>query len=49
MRIVGCSNRSGREKGVSFFRIPSIITHRTAKLGQGAKHGTESGVSGGDI
>ena len=29
--IVGCSNRSGREKGVSFFRIPSIITHRTAK------------------
>ena len=28
--VVGCFNRSGREKGVSFFRIPSI-THRTAK------------------
>ena len=26
--VIGCSNRSGRDKGVSFYRIPKIITHR---------------------
>ena len=29
--IVGCSNRSGRDKGVSSFPIPSIIMHRREK------------------
>ena len=27
--IIGCSKRSGRDKDVSFFRIPTIITCRT--------------------
>ena len=27
--VVGCSKRSGRDKDVSFFRIPTIISHRT--------------------
>ena len=26
--IVGCSNRIGRDKGKSFFRLPKIITHQ---------------------
>ena len=25
--VVGCANRSNREKGVRFFRLPSMITH----------------------
>ena len=25
--VVGCSKRSGRDKDVSFFRIPTIISH----------------------
>ena len=28
--VVGCSSRSGRDKGISFFRIPTIITNRGA-------------------
>ena len=26
--ILACHNRSGRYKGISFFRIPAVITHR---------------------
>ncbi len=26
--VVGCHNRSGRDKGVSFFRVPAILKHR---------------------
>ena len=26
--VLGCHNRSGRDKGVSFFRISAVITHR---------------------
>ena len=26
--VLGCSNRSGRNKDVSFYRIPSVITNR---------------------
>ena len=26
--VIGCSKRSGRDKDVSFYRIPKIITHR---------------------
>ena len=26
--VLGCHNRSGRDKGISFFRIPVVITHR---------------------
>ena len=26
--MIGCTKRSGRDKGVSFYRIPKIITHR---------------------
>ena len=29
--VVGYSKRSGRDKDVSFFRIPTIISHRTKK------------------
>ena len=25
--VLGCHNRSGRDKGISFFRIPAVITH----------------------
>ena len=25
--VVGCSKRSGRDKGISFYRIPKIITN----------------------
>ena len=26
--VIGCSKRSGRDKDVSFYRIPKIVTHR---------------------
>ena len=26
--VIGCSKRSGRDKDVSFYRIPKVITHR---------------------
>ena len=26
--VIGCSKRCGREKYVSFYRIPKVITHR---------------------
>ena len=29
--VVGCANRSDREKGVRFFCLPSVITHQGEK------------------
>ena len=29
--VVGCGNRSDREKGTRFFRLPSVITHQGEK------------------
>ena len=29
--VIGCSKRSGRDKDVSFFSIPTIISHRIKK------------------
>jgi len=26
--IVGCGSRSGRDKGVSFYRLPAEVTHQ---------------------
>ena len=29
--VVGCGNRSDREKGVGFLRLPTVITHQREK------------------
>ena len=29
--VVGCANRSDREMGLRFFRLPSVITHQGEK------------------
>lgn len=29
--VYGCSNRSNREKGKSFYRVPKIVTHKGEK------------------
>ena len=39
--VVNCYNRSGREKGVSFFSIPAVVEHqgdRTKELSMKRRH-----------
>ena len=50
--VVGCSKRSGRDKDVSFYRIPKIIRNRggeTRKLSEMRRNGFVAAVSRQDI
>ena len=48
--VVGCSKRSGRDKDVSFYRIPKIIRNRgeeTKKLSEKRRNGFVAAISSG--
>ena len=50
--VVGCSNRSGRDKGVSFFSIPKVITcrsQRVLELSKNRRDGYLAAISREDI
>ncbi len=45
--VVGCSKRSGRDKDVSFYRIPKVVTNRghgVEKLSQKRRQGFLSAI-----
>ena len=46
--VVGCSSRFGRDKGISFFKIPTVITNRGAaerELTQKRRNGYLAAIS----
>ena len=50
--VVGCSSRSGREKGVSFYRIPTVVTTRGSaerELTQKRRDGYLAAISRDDL
>jgi len=50
--IVGCSNRIGRDKGKSFFRLPKVITHQgeeTKKLSEERRNTWLARISRADL
>lgn len=50
--VIGCSSRSGRDKGVSFFRIPTVVTTRGSaekELTQKRRDGYLAAISRGDL
>ena len=50
--VVGCSKRFGRDKDVSFYRIPKIIRNRgeeTRMLSERRRNGFVAAISRGDI
>ena len=50
--VVGCSSRSGRDKGVSFYRIPTVVTTRGSaerELTQKRRDGYLAAISRDDL
>ncbi len=50
--VISCSSRSGRDKGVSFFRIPTVVTTRGSverELTQKRRDGYLASISRGDL
>lgn len=50
--VIGCSKRSGRDKGISFYRIPAIIKGRSKQefeLSKKRRNGFLSAISREDL
>ena len=50
--VIGCSKRSDRDKGISFYRIPTVVTSRSTKeleLSQRRRRGFLSAISRADL